>query len=486
MRYIELYVGGQRVTEWSKWETAELNVTRDAERFSIEASIDNVVLLDQAYQAVDAAFRNGQYKPVRVRLKLGGGLTWEGLIEASRAKWGRNRMVVSITIDELALFERAVMGRRPSTIASVEVALEREADYATVAALLAAAMLLLYTIIKESSDLARDIANAVAHAAGGATGPIAAAIFQAVVFAIRALFIAALAAAFIEVLDQLIALLPTRKPTKAINLYDAITDVTQAAGYTASLPSELKKIWLIGDYVDTLEATELIGLARRILNAQIYMANGTLRFASLYRPFPLHNVAYTEFYRMNTDDFTGRTIIGLLRDFTDRFSSGLPHNVEIAYSGFMGLDRQTIEYAPAKVKTQPSKLDGLASFLNRILGAARRIVRSVRVPDPMPPGNIIVGSDYFEAKIIMAEGLTGLDAGAETALHRFIADRYQKKLAEVYESVRIPFTENDYTSLAQQGFPGVRRLRWAINSDYAEVDYEMPTTLQPQKTTYIL
>jgi hypothetical protein len=252
------------------------------------------------------------------------------------------------------------------------------------------------------------------------------------------------------------------------------------------LPTELKKIWLIGDYVDTLEATELISLARRLLNAQLYVANGTLRFANQYRPFPLHNVAHTEFYRMNTDDFAGRTIFGLLRDFTDRFSSEIPHNVEIAYAGFMGIDRQTIEYAPAKVKTQASKLDGLASFLNRILGTARRFVRSVRVPDPMPPGNIIVGSDYFATKIIMAEGLTGLDAKAETALHRFIADRYQRRLAQVYEGVRIPFTEQDYATLAQQGFPGVRRLRWAINSDYAEVDYEIPTTLQPQKTTFIL
>jgi len=485
MRYIELFVNGQRVTEWSRWETAELNVTRDAERLSIEASIDGVTLLDQAYEAVDAAFRNNQYKPVRVRIRLGG-LTWEGLIEASKAKWGQKRMVVSITIDELALFERAVMGRRPTTIASVEVALERDADYATIAALLVSAMLLLYTIIKESRDLATDIANALAHAAGGVSGPAAAGVFTAAVLIIRTAFIVALSAALIEVFDQLIALLPTRKRTKAINLYDAINDITQAAGYTASLPAELRKIWLIGDYVDTLEATELINLARRLLNTQIYVANGTLRFANQYRPFPLHNVAYTEFYRMNTDDFTGRTIFGLLRDFTDRFTNEIPHNVEIAYAGFMGLDRQEIEYSPAKVKTQPSKLDGLASFLNRILGAARRIVRSVRVPDPMPPGNIIVGSDYFNTKIIMAEGLTGLDANAETALHRFIADRYQKRLAEVYEGVRIPFTEQDYTNLAQQGFPGVRRLRWAINSDYAEVDYEMPTTMQPQKTTFIL
>jgi len=266
MRYIELYVNGQRVTEWSRWETAELNVTRDTERFSIEATIDGVVLLDQAYQAVDAAFRSNQYKPVRVQLRLGG-LTWVGLIEASKAKWGQNRMVVSITIDELALFERAVMGRRPSTIAEVEVALERDADYATVAALLVSAMLLLYTIIKEARDLATDIANAVAHAAGGVTGPAAAAVFQATLLVIRAAFLVALSAALIEVFDQLIALLPTRKRTKAINLYDAITDITQAAGYTAILPTELKKIWLIGDYVDTLEATELISLARRLLNA---------------------------------------------------------------------------------------------------------------------------------------------------------------------------------------------------------------------------
>ena len=51
------------------------------------------------------------------------------------------------------------MGRRPTRVAQVEVALEREADIATLAALLVSAMLLLYTIIKEARDIATDAAN---------------------------------------------------------------------------------------------------------------------------------------------------------------------------------------------------------------------------------------------------------------------------------------------------------------------------------------
>ena len=485
MRYIELIYRGQVLTEWSRWEAAELNIVRDAERLNVEASIDNIVLIDQAKQIIQQALQANQYKPLPVRLRLGG-ITWEALIDTAKTRFAPDRIIISITIDELATFERAVMGRRPTRVAQVEVALEREADIATLAALLVSAMLLLYTIIKEARDIATDAANLAAHIAGGASGSAAGAVFAAVMIVIRTAFVVALTAAFISILDELIKLLPTKKTTKAINLYEAIEDVCQAAGYSVALPSDLRKVWLVGDYVDSYEATELLRLAATILNQRFYIQNRTLRSSAMYMNFPLANIAYTEVYRLNLEDFSGRTIVSLTRDFSDRFTNNLPHAAEIAYQGFMGLDRKTISESPAKVKTETTPLDRLTGVVNDVLSTAQRFVRRIRVPDPPGPGLVLVGSEYFNTKIIFADSVTNLSQNNETALLDFIANNYQRRLMRVYENVRIPFTEATYAQLAQLGFPGVRRLRWAINSDYAEVDFEVTEPTQPVKTTYIV
>ena len=42
MRPIELIVQGRRVTEWSRWEEAEITVSRSDDRVSIGSSIDGV------------------------------------------------------------------------------------------------------------------------------------------------------------------------------------------------------------------------------------------------------------------------------------------------------------------------------------------------------------------------------------------------------------------------------------------------------------
>lgn len=485
MRYIELIVQSRRLTEWTNWETAILNVTRDPEKYTIRSTISGVQLLDEAYEYVNNLFRANYYRPIRVLLRHQG-LTWRGVIDPDKAKWGKNRMVVDIEIDELGLFERDIAGRRPTRVATIEVALEREGDRGVVASYLVTAMLLLYTIIQEARLLATDIANAVAHAAGGATGPAAAAIFKATMIAIRTAFVLLLAASLITILDELIKLLPTRKRTKTINLAEAIEDVCAQGGYSVVLPHELRKIWLIGDYVDTYEATELINLASKILNARVYVSSNVVRFSSAYQSFPLTHNTYTEYYRYNTDEFPGYTLVTLTRDFSDRFSNNIPHALEIKYNGFKGFERIVINESPAKVKTRITDLDRLTRILATALNAARRIFRRVRVPAPAPIGLALVGSEYFNTKIVYANSPTALAETDETALLRLMEQRYNLKLMKVYENVRIPFTASDYQALANHGFPGVRNLKWAINSDYAEVDYEISEILQPPKTTKIV
>jgi len=485
MRPIELIVQGRRVTEWSRWEEAEITVSRSDERISIGGSIDGVQLLDEAYNTINSLLRANKYKPLRAVIKIGNA-AWTGVIDASKAKWGRNRMVVDIDIDELVLFERDIVGRMPRTGFNCVVALEREGDRGAVAASLASCLLLLYAIIREVRDLKEFIANAAAHAAGGATGPAAATAYKIAVVAIRVAFIATLAIALWNIITELLKLLPAPKTTRAINLAEAIRDVVGAAGYSVVMPPELGKIWLVGDMVDTIEATELIVLAARLLNARIYMFNRELRFASGASTFPLHNVALTEFYSINTDEFAGYNLVSLTRDHTDRFSLGIPHAVEIRFQGYAGYNRVDIPYSPGRPKLRLTELDRLVRIFYDTIRAANRILRRRLDHPSIRTGVLIVGNEYFAPKIVMADALDGLTEQASSALLAFVADRYAPKLCRVYEQVRIPFSVSDYTRLSAAGFPGVKNLRWAINSDLAQTDYYIVESVQPTKNTRLV
>jgi len=482
---IELVVQGRPVAEWSRWEEAEITIARSDERVSITSAIQGVQLLDEAFRAVDNALRANRYKPIRVVVRHSGA-TWTGVIDASKAKWGRNRMVVDIEIDELALFERDVAGRMPRVGFNYTLALEREGDRGAVAASLASCLLLLYAIIREVRDLKEFIANAVAHAAGGATGPAAATAYKIAVVAIRVVFIATLAIALWNIISELIKLLPAPKTTRAINLGEAIRDVVGAAGYLVATPYELNKVWLIGDMVDTIEATELIILAARLLNAKIYMFNRELRFTSGAASFPFHNVALTEFYSINTDEFAGYNLVSLARDYTDRFSLGIPHAVEIRFQGYAGYNRVDIPYSPGRPKLNLTELDRLVNIFYDTIRAANRILRSRIEPSSLRTGVLIVGNEYFAPKIVMADAIDNLTEQAATALLSFVAERYAPKLCRVYEQVRIPFGVAEYIRLSSAGFPGVKNLRWAVNSDLAQADYYVVESAQPDKTTRLI
>jgi hypothetical protein len=481
MRRIELVVQGRPVAEWSRWEEAEIVIARSDERVSVTSAIQGVQLLDEAFRVVDNALRSNNYKPIRVVIRHSGA-TWTGVIDASKAKWGRNRMVVDIEIDELALFERDVAGRMPRVGFNYTLALEREGDRGAVAASLASCLLLLYAIIREVRDLKEFIANAAAHAAGGATGPAAAAAYKVAVVAIRVAFIATLAIALWNIITELIKLLPAPKTTRALNLGEAIRDVVGAAGYSVALPPELNKVWLIGDTVDTIEATELIILAARLLNAKIYMFNRELRFAYGASSFPFHNVAFAEFYSINTDEFAGYNLVSLARDYTDRFSLGLPHAVEVRFQGYAGYNRVDIPYSPGRPKLNLTDLDRLVNVFYDTIRAANRILGRRADPPSIRTGVLIVGNEYFAPKIVMADALDSLTEQAASALLSFIADRYAPKLCRVYEQVRIPFGVSEYTRLSSGGFPGVKNLRWHINGDLAQVDYFVVENVQPTKT----
>jgi len=485
MRVLELIVQGQRITEWSRWEEAEITINRSEGRLSIGSALEGVQLIGDAYNMVSTLLRNNKYKPLRVVIKTGS-VSWIGVIDASTAKWGRNRMVVDIEIDELLLFERDVSGRLPRTGFNTVIALEREVDRGVVAASLASCLLILYAIIREVRDLKEFIANTAAHAAGGATGPAAAAAYKIAIIAIRIAFIATLGVALWNIISELIKLLPAPKVTRALNLGEAIRDVVSSAGYSVSYPAELDKIWLVGDYVDTIEATELITLAAKLLNARIYMYNRQLRFTAPISNFPLHNTAYTEFFTINTDEFVGYNLVSLTRDHTDRFSSRLPHAAEIRFSGYAGYNRIDIPYSPGKVKTGLTDLDRLSIIFYETMRAAARILgRRLSAPN-IQTGILLVGNEYFAPKIIMSDALDRLNEQAETALLDLIAVKYTPKLCKVYQQVKVPFNVSDYLNLASSGFAGVKSLRWHINNDYAVADYYIVENIQPDKSVRLI
>jgi hypothetical protein len=86
----------------------------------------------------------------------------------------------------------------------------------------------------------------------------------------------------------------------------------------------------------------------------------------------------------------------------------------------------------------------------------------------------------------MGDALDRLNEQSETALLQFVANNYAPKLCKVYQQVKLPFVVANYINLATSGFPGVKSLRWNINSDYAEADYYIVESVQPDKTARLV
>lgn len=480
----KLFIAGQQVGDYSSWHEAELVVEASGDNLALKIALQNVLLYGSAYTTVTNLLQSAPGMPIEVRFSFGG-YTVPGLIHPQGVRVAADRLYVDVELDELAIFERRVAGRRPVRVREIVVALERDADRGVVASYLIAAMLLLYTLIRETRDLAYDVANFVAHAGGGASGPIAAAAFKIAVFAIRAAFIAALAYAFYRILAELAKLLPTTRKTRTVNLAEAIEDVCSAAGYSVAVPGALRRVWLIGDNVHFYEATELITLAKRILNARAAVLSNSLGFVPRNAGLNIPLDGYAEYYTFNGNELVGRILFSLSRDIGDPKSIDLPASAEIAYTGLLGFERIQLAESNARVKTAMSDLDRIMNAARDVFRLAGRFIRNINPPPPARQGLFVVGADVFNTKIVLTDDPENNTADAHEALLRYVAGNYEQTVCRVYENVKIPFNVQTFQRLQATNWAGIRNLRWRIWDDTATVSYQVQVrTLS--KTTYIL
>lgn len=480
----KLFIAGQDVTDYSSWNEAELVAEASGDNFSLKVALQNVLLYGNAYTDVINLLQSAPGKPIEVHF-LFGGYTMPGLIQPQGVRVATDRLYADIELDEIAIFERKVSGRRPVRVKDIVIALERDADRGVIAGYLIAAMLLLYTLAREVRDLAYDIANFAAHAGGGATGPIAAAAFKIATFAIRAAFVAALSYAFYKILSELAKLLPTTRKTKAVNLAEALEDVCNDAGYDVILPQPLRRIWLVGDTVHFYEATELVTLAKRILNARAAVLSNTLSFVPRNSGLNAPLDGHAEYYTFNGNELAGRILISLSRDVGDPKSLDLPASAELAYTGLLGLERIQLAESNVRVKTTLSDLDKVMNAVRDVFRTAGRFIRHINPPPPARAGLLVVGADVFNTKMVMTDDPENNTPDAQEALLRYIADNYEQTVCKIYENVKIPFNVQIFQQFQATRWAGMRSLRWRIWDDTATVSYQIQVQTLA-KNVYIL
>ena len=350
-------------------------------------------------------------------------------------------------------------------------------DRATVVMLIISIFVITYIIVKESYELAREVAILLGIAGAGVTGPLSSSMASAALAVLRALYIAALVVALVNLVREVINLLMRIEQTKAFRLLDALQAIAQQAGYTLQAPAWLRDVWVVGDAADLNEATELFMIAKQLTRSVLFGVGTQLRLVPAGGTFPSAlRRAWEEGYRYNTEEIPRRELITLVRDAADSWSITAPAAVEVDRPGMLGYRRVDVAKATGRNAGEHAHKGLILAFLN-VLSVFSRRIRNIRAQWQDSEGYLIVEREGFAEKLVYAQSKTQVEQ--RKLLERVQAHYANRRLEKRYEDVRIPLTVQDFQTLLAQGFPGVVSLRWLPVEGWAEVTYSVETkTLQ--------
>lgn len=469
---IELYLNGQRVAPHASWHEAEIVVQRDEENYTLAVQLQDVVLVEDAYDFIKQAEQNLSVVIVEARID---GIAFKGRLMPHEVVYMRDHVRVRVDLDTAGDFARLVAGRLipQNIIESFPIVVRPKVDRATVIVLIVSIFIITYITIKEIFELSRDIALLLGIAGAGVSGPISSTAAAAAIATLRALYIASLVVALVQLVREVINLLTRIDSTKGVRLGVALQAFANSAGFSVQYPSWLDNVWLVGDTIDTTEATEVFSIAKRLTRTALLGIGNQLRFVPLAGTFPQAlRQAWEEGYRYNSDEVPRREIISLVRDAADSWSLSAPAAVEIDRPGMLGYKRIDIPRATGQRAGERREIALVRAFLS-VLALFSRRIRNVQAQYQEAEGYLIVEREGFSEKLVYAQSKSNVQQ--ELLLQNVQAAYSNRRLEKRFENVRMPFTAQVFQTLMAAGFAGVRSLRWKAAQGWAEITYAVET-----------
>ena len=478
MNKVELYIDKRKQTQFSDFRSIRINVERNEETWNVSANLEGIELYGEDYVRFLQLYELDPYRRIEVELRAGG-VVLKGFVDYTSVRVGDGRLTFSAALDEKTRFEREIAGQLIRADGTTLVSVERQIDTALAVAYIVAAALYLEVAIRSVIRIKKDIADVAAILATAGPGAPAASIKLAIVrILLRTIYTGIVLVALARLFEMIVKFIPQPKLIKYAKITNAISRACAKAGYNVVFPPGAEKLFIVSNYVDTIEIVELIKTLQVITNTRLFVNNKIVRFEPRrVVPFPFADRAYTEFWQYNIEEIPGREVISLARDFADFHADELPHNVEIVTEAARGYKRSIIPFAPAKSKV---KLSALEAVLNEIIEFFRRAwpftknrTVSLRYVANIP----VVQDDVFVPRLIYANSLTTYVEADERGLLDYIAKNYTeaRREAKRYEA-KMFLSLEEFSNLAQAGWPGVVRMSYTPATETAEVTYEMPAS----------
>jgi len=474
---VELRIDKRKIQNWKDFREVTILVERSLDTYNVTARLENIELYDDDYDYFLNIYETDTFRRLEAELTIKN-LTLKGFVDTDDIRIGNRRLALSVLLDEKSILERDIGGLLAPKTSDVLCVIERRSDLVLAATLSVAAVFYLELALRQIKELKSVFIEAVAVAGTGTpTSGIAATALKVAKLILRAVYLATIIVAFVQVFKRLLELIPKPVKQPAINILRAIQNVVQRKGYVVEAPEELRKLWIIGRQAEYYEIIDLIKLLQDISNTRIVVVNKTIRFLpKTVVPFPYANRAFVEFWRFNTEDITGMQVISFAPDFTDFRSMQLAQNIELVYDGVRGFIRKILPVAAAVIKSEESLFDLLLRDAYEFYRRAVAITKGRLAKFETTVGKVLLASEFYVPKLIFSDNLVNISPLQHELLARFIANAYSfKNQAKVY-TANMYLSLDEFQFLYESGWPGVRRLSYKPHSGLAEVEYELLAT----------
>jgi hypothetical protein len=397
---------------------------------------------------------------------------------------------------------------------------------------LALVSIMIFTISKLVQDIGLQIGKAAAAKASLVIQPPLskpAGLLEVIIeLVIRAIYIAALVAALLNLINQVAKyLFPPRGNYKGITLHTAMTAISRMVGlnFSSTIPEMKSFVYLpskqglnvrqskresgIPDVTDFgYTASEFTELVTDLFFARTKVMNGTLHIESLKNNdfwrsgsgYTMHSL-YEPLETPNTSELSGTSIVSYTTDNIDDWtvddSVGFAVEVTTSQSSYKkdennligGYDRIDLPVALGSVKDSWSELeDALQSFARGLQKARNILGISKNIPDfDIGRNRIKISKPYFGVPKLI-EFKNGKPSAKDKIKAISLWRNYHSERSFVYNAqekiqteMKIKFTLNDFKTLLRNNrfetADGRRgyftSLRWRRGSEYALADYRI-------------
>ena len=468
---MRIFLDNVEVTPHAQWPLAQLVFRKDEDQYTVAVQLQDVMFYGDAFAKLKAEEVSKWVWNARIML---GGVTLEAKLHKHAVRYGSDRCLVTIDLDNTQQFTRDISGMLvdPSLIEEFPIIIRPKVDKAILIMLLVSTFILLYITAKEIYELGKDIAILAGIAGAGVTGPASSTVAKIAIIALRAAYVAALMVALVNLVRELIDLLARIDRTKAFRLYDALNSFCQRAGYTLEAPTWLRNVWVVSEHADTMEASELFSYAKVLTNSAILVLNQRVKFINLNTVIPSqYRRAFEEYYRYTSDELARRELISLLRDPADSYALTAKAAIEIDRPGLMGFSRKDIPLGTYGIAEWGFYNKYVQAFIKAV-GVFSRRVRNLQARINLNSSYVIVEREGFAPKLVYAPNKTQ-PFSSEVLLQNVYQHYANKQVTKRCENVKMPFNPQDFLDLLVAGMPGVIDLTWKVNDEAAEVTYDI-------------